>query len=65
MDDTALTEREAEIMRLLTFSKSPRQISEQIGVTLRTVEHDITRLRVKLNARDIATLRAIARTHTI
>lgn len=48
-------------MRLLAFSKTPRQISEQIGVTLRTVEHDITRLRVKLHVRDVATLRTIAR----
>ena len=61
MDDVPLTQREEEIMRLLAFSKTPRQISEQIGVTLRTVEHDITRLRVKLHVRDVATLRTIVR----
>jgi len=48
-------------MRLLALSKSPRQIAEQVGVTLRTVEHDIIRMRARFNARDIGALRAIAR----
>jgi DNA-binding CsgD family transcriptional regulator len=61
MNDVVLTEREREVMRLLAFSKTPRQISEQIGVSLRTVEHDIIRLRARLNARDVAALRLIAR----
>jgi DNA-binding CsgD family transcriptional regulator len=61
MDNVQLSEREAEVMRLLALFKTPRQIAEQVGVTLRTVEHDIVRMRVRFNARDIGALRNVAR----
>ena len=52
--------REREVMYLLSLDFSLREIAARVGVIHRTVEHDVTRLRAKYNARDVAALRVIA-----
>jgi DNA-binding NarL/FixJ family response regulator len=57
-----LTEREREVIRLMAGGFSNREIGEMLGITEGTVKNHVSRLLLKLDARDrtSAVLKAIA-----
>lgn len=55
----ALSAREAEVMRLMLQGNLNKQIGDQLGIAMRTVEVHRSRVMAKLGARNIAELAAI------
>jgi DNA-binding NarL/FixJ family response regulator len=45
-----LTEREREVLRLVALGWRNRDIARELTISLRTVEHTVERIRVKLGA---------------
>jgi DNA-binding NarL/FixJ family response regulator len=58
-----LTQRELEILRLVATGKSSRQISEELVLSIRTVERHITNIYFKLDVHTRAQAIAYAHTH--
>lgn len=60
--DEPLTEREREVVRLMAGGFSNREIGEMLGLSTGTVKNHVSRLLLKLDARDrtSAVLKAIA-----
>lgn len=48
----ALTAREVELLRFLSDGLTNQQITDEIGVSIRTVEYHRSNLMKKINARD-------------
>jgi DNA-binding CsgD family transcriptional regulator len=57
-----LTEREMEVLQLLTEGSSSPQIAEQLGLSVRTVERHVSNIYVKLDVRTRAQATAYALT---
>lgn len=55
----ALSPREAEVMRLMLQGLLNKQISDSLGIAMRTVEAHRSRVMAKMHARNIAELAAI------
>lgn len=51
-----LTPREQEILRLIANGLSTKEISSEIGLSVKTVDHHRTRMMRKLNIHDVVTL---------
>jgi DNA-binding NarL/FixJ family response regulator len=56
-----LTDREEEILRLVSEGKSNKEIGENIGLTEKTVKHYMTNILQKLHARNRVEAALIAR----
>jgi DNA-binding CsgD family transcriptional regulator len=55
-----LTDREMEVLRLLTLGLTSKEIATALQVSVRTVEHHRARLSAKLSARGRTELIALA-----
>jgi len=60
----ALSPREAEVMRLMLSGLLNKQISDQLGIAMRTVEVHRSRVLAKMRVRNIAELAACLRVRT-
>jgi DNA-binding CsgD family transcriptional regulator len=58
-----LTQREADVLRLITAGKSNSAIGEELVLSVRTVERHITNIYAKINARGRADATAYALSH--
>jgi DNA-binding NarL/FixJ family response regulator len=56
----SLTPREREVLRLIATGFSTKEISHQIGVSVKTVDHHRTHLMNKLNIHDVVKLTRFA-----
>jgi DNA-binding CsgD family transcriptional regulator len=52
LDQSALTAREIEVLRLIASGMSAKQVALQLAITARTVEHHIDHARLKTQTRN-------------
>jgi DNA-binding NarL/FixJ family response regulator len=60
-----LTQREVEVLRLITAGKSNSAIAEELVLSVRTVERHISNIYAKINARGRADATSYAFTHKL
>ena len=60
-----LTQREVEVLRLISVGKSSREVAEELVLSIRTVERHITNIYGKINARNRADATAYALGHDL
>lgn len=60
LEDIALTSRERQVLTLIAMGHTSKAISEQLGVSYKTVDHHRTNLMRKLNLRSAAELLSYA-----
>lgn len=56
-NEAALSERELEVFRMIGSGKSTRAVAAQFGVSIKTVETHLGRIKTKMNIGSIAELR--------
>lgn len=57
---TPLSPREEEVLRLLGEGRSNRELAQELGISVKTVESHLEALKAKLGCRNAAELRALA-----
>lgn len=60
-----LTQREVEVLRLIAFGRSSREMAEDLVLSIRTVERHITNIYGKINSRGRADATAYAMGHNL
>ncbi|MCX7750772.1 MAG: response regulator transcription factor [Candidatus Bipolaricaulota bacterium] len=56
----SLSPREEEVLRLLGAGRSNRELAQELGISVKTVESHVESLKAKLGCRSAAELRALA-----